>query len=162
MHALQVLHSFHPVSPEEYDATADYIPLSCPLRALGDTRSGRQLLAETDTDTAIKIGSPRCTAAGAGRLERVAAAPSASCARGWCLRWRRRRLPPLAGGWSGPPLSQPMTQLHTRLQPAHRQAAPYLLPFLQLPPQARLKALLLVSAFNASYKAEVVLNFQST
>ena len=77
---LQVRHSFHPVSPEQYDAVADHTPLSCPLRALGDTRSGRQLLADADTDAAITIGSPRCTAAGAGRLERVAAAFSALCA----------------------------------------------------------------------------------
>ena len=77
---LQVRHSFHPVSPEQYDAVADHNPLSCPLRALGDARSGRQLLADADTDAAIKIGSPRCTAAGAGRLERVAAAFSELCA----------------------------------------------------------------------------------
>ena len=39
----QVRHSYEPISPEEYDAAAAHHPACCPLFAMGDRRSGRQV-----------------------------------------------------------------------------------------------------------------------
>ena len=52
---VQVHHSFYPVTPQEFDTAAASSPIACPLRALGDTRSGRQLLADAAADAAIGI-----------------------------------------------------------------------------------------------------------
>ena len=70
------------IDPDEYDDAARRWPHLCPLVALGDARTGRELLADAAADSAEaeRIGPLRSSAAGravldriAGRLERLVA-----------------------------------------------------------------------------------------
>ena len=54
------------IDPDEYDAAAHRWPEHCPLRALGDGRSGRELLAGFPADDALTLRD--LAAAPAGRL----------------------------------------------------------------------------------------------
>ena len=78
---VQVHHSFYPVTPQEFDTAAASSPLACPLRALGDIRSGRQLLADAAADASAPLASLGRTAAGAERLDSLAAAFGELCTR---------------------------------------------------------------------------------
>lgn len=43
------------ISPDEYDAAAARTPALCPLRVMGDFRSGRELLADVARDRALPL-----------------------------------------------------------------------------------------------------------
>ena len=62
------------IGPDEYDDAARRWPHCCPLVALGDARSGRQLLADAAADAAEaeRIGPLRGSPAGRAVLDRVA------------------------------------------------------------------------------------------
>ena len=47
------------ITPEEYDDAALRRPASVPLRAMGDLRTGRQLLADADADRAAPFADTR-------------------------------------------------------------------------------------------------------
>ena len=51
----QVRHLLRPVGPEEYDAATACLSNLCPLYALGDLRSGTQLLNESEADAQLSL-----------------------------------------------------------------------------------------------------------
>ena len=51
----QVRHVARRITPDEYDAAALRSPSSVPLRAMGDWRTGRELLADADADLAAPL-----------------------------------------------------------------------------------------------------------
>ncbi len=54
------------VTPEDYDAAVRLRPETCPMYYMGDRRTGRQLLADADSDTAVSVAAlARYLAAGA-------------------------------------------------------------------------------------------------
>ena len=63
-------HSYRPITPEQYDAAVARSPFSCPLHAMGDLRTGAQLLADFEADSAVSLGAPALSR----ELEGVAAA----------------------------------------------------------------------------------------
>ncbi len=62
------------VTPEEYDAAPRRFPARCPLYALGDRRSGRELLADAAADARRSVAEMAATRAGRAELDRIAAA----------------------------------------------------------------------------------------
>jgi hypothetical protein len=62
------------VTPEEYDAAVLRDPAMSPLYALGDRRSGRELLAAADNDAQRTLLAFAATRAGRAELDGIAAA----------------------------------------------------------------------------------------
>ncbi len=62
------------VTPDEYDAAVRRDPALCPLYALGDRRSGRELLAAAETDAQRTVAGMAATRAGRAELDGIAAA----------------------------------------------------------------------------------------
>ena len=60
----QLRHSYAPIGPDEYDAAVRRAPSLCVPHAMGDHRSGRQLLADAAADAAVTV--PRLSASPAG------------------------------------------------------------------------------------------------
>jgi hypothetical protein len=65
------------ITPEEYDAAVLREPNSCPLFAMGDRRSGSQLLADAYADAGQTVAQLASTANGRAQLESIAAAAEA-------------------------------------------------------------------------------------
>ena len=65
--------TFREITPDEYDRAAQHRPELCPLRALGDPRSGRELLADFDADCAVTLEDLAAAAAGRRFLEQLPA-----------------------------------------------------------------------------------------
>ena len=61
------------VTPDEYDAAVRRDPFSCPLAALGDRRTGRELLAAS-ADCHRTFASMAATLEGRAEMDAVAAA----------------------------------------------------------------------------------------
>ena len=61
------------ISPEEYDEAVLRRPRTCPLWALGDRRSGRQLLADAAADAARGLDRVVSEPAGRASLDALAA-----------------------------------------------------------------------------------------
>ncbi len=74
----QVRHAFRPIDPDEYDAVAAATPHRCPLRAAGDPRCGRALLADAVADAAQTAAAMAAAADGQALLEGLAAALEAA------------------------------------------------------------------------------------
>ena len=51
----QVSHVFRQICPSEYDAAVLHTPAECPLFAMGDLRSGRQLLEDFPADSRLTM-----------------------------------------------------------------------------------------------------------
>ena len=64
----------HIVTPEEYDAAVRLDPTVSPLYALGDRRSGRELLADAAHDAQRTLLAMTATRAGRAELDDIAAA----------------------------------------------------------------------------------------
>ena len=64
---------YREVGPDEYDDVARRRPASCPLRAFGDARDGRRLLADYPADDAWTLPALARTPAGARYLGSLAA-----------------------------------------------------------------------------------------
>jgi hypothetical protein len=62
------------VTPEEYDAAVRLDPIASPLYALGDRRSGRELLAAAAEDAQRTLLAMAATRAGRAELDSIAAA----------------------------------------------------------------------------------------
>ena len=62
-----------PADPDEYDAAARRALAACPLARLGDSRSGRQLLADAAGDASRTVAQLAETAAGRAELDGLAA-----------------------------------------------------------------------------------------
>jgi hypothetical protein len=77
----QVRWMYREVDPDEYDDTARRRPACCPLRALGDARDGRRLLADFPADDAWTLAALARTPAGARYLASLAA--SLAAVAGW-------------------------------------------------------------------------------
>ena len=71
---LQAKHIIQAITPDEYDAAVRHSPYSGPLAALGDRRTGRQLLADGAADWRRSFGSMAATAQGRAEMDALAAA----------------------------------------------------------------------------------------
>ena len=60
----EVLRTYRAIGPDEYDEATRRRPEACPMFALGDRRSGRQLLADFAADNATPLAALTRTAAG--------------------------------------------------------------------------------------------------
>ena len=68
------------VTPDEYDAAVAADPAHSTLAALGDRRSGRQLLADAAADRARSLASLAACPRGRAELDTIAAAVEALAA----------------------------------------------------------------------------------
>jgi hypothetical protein len=68
---------FQVISPDKFDAAVCREPASCPLFAMGDRRSGHQLLADASTDVGYTVAAYTSTARGRAELDAIAAAAEA-------------------------------------------------------------------------------------
>jgi hypothetical protein len=74
-----VTHVTRPITADEYDAAVMRAPEECPLFAMGDLRSGRQLLEDCAADRRICVhrvaesrrSFPRCAASPSGGQPRT-------------------------------------------------------------------------------------------
>ncbi len=71
---LQTKNIMHYVSPDEYDAAALLDPAACPLYALGDRRSGCELLAAAFDDARLSLQDMTATRSGRAKLDGIASA----------------------------------------------------------------------------------------
>jgi hypothetical protein len=71
---LQTKNITRAITPDEYDAAVRINPAQCPLYALGDRRSGRELLAAATADAQRTVGGMAATQAGRAELDCIAAA----------------------------------------------------------------------------------------
>ncbi len=71
---LQTKNSLRVVTPEEYDDAVCRDPTASPLYALGDRRSGRELLAAASEDAQRTLFTMTATRAGRAELDGIAAA----------------------------------------------------------------------------------------
>ena len=62
------------ITPDEYDDAVRRTPALCPLFALGDRRSGRELLAAADYDAQRSLAGMAGTWTGRAELDCIAAA----------------------------------------------------------------------------------------
>ncbi len=72
--SLQTKNIMRVVTPEEYDDAVRRNPTASPLYALGDRRSGIELLAAVDEDAKNSLLAMTATQAGRAELDRIAAA----------------------------------------------------------------------------------------
>jgi hypothetical protein len=71
---LQTKNIARAITPDEYDAAVRIDPAQCPLYALGDRRSGRELLAAAAADAQRTVAGMAATQAGRAELDGIAAA----------------------------------------------------------------------------------------
>ncbi len=71
---LQTKSMIRTVTPDEYDAATRSNPELCPLYALGDHRSGRELLAAAASDAQHTVAGMAATRVGRAELDSIAAA----------------------------------------------------------------------------------------
>ena len=77
----EVRRTFREIGPDEYDMATRLQPEACPLFALGDRRSGRQLLADSPADNIAPLSALPSTASGRRFLASLPAAVRALAAR---------------------------------------------------------------------------------
>ena len=70
----EVRRTFREIGPDEYDTATRLQPEACPLFALGDRRSGRQLLADSPADNIAPLSALPSTASGRRFLASLPAA----------------------------------------------------------------------------------------
>jgi hypothetical protein len=71
---LQTKNIMRIITAEEYDDAVRRNPTACPLYALGDRRSGRELLAAAARDAQCTLFAMTATRAGRAELDGIAAA----------------------------------------------------------------------------------------
>ena len=77
----EVRRTFREIGPDEYDTATRLQPEACPLFALGDHRSGRQLLADSPADNIAPLSALPSTASGRRFLASLPAAVHSLAAR---------------------------------------------------------------------------------
>ena len=77
----QVTFHYQLITADEYDAAVLTAPRACPPFAMGDLRSGRQLLEDFDADARWTVRRLAGAARGSPALRRMAAALDALCGR---------------------------------------------------------------------------------
>ena len=104
----QVSYHCRLITPDEYDAAVLTAPRACPLFAMGDLRSGRQLLEDFDADARWTVRRLAESRRGSPALRRMTAALAEKCGR-FEDRLRGMGLPAAgaAGGAPLPPAGQP-------------------------------------------------------
>jgi hypothetical protein len=68
----QVKMAHQPITPSEYDEAALRVPHCCPLVAMGDSRSGQELVDDVGTDSVQTVEAMAGTVKGRSRLDRLA------------------------------------------------------------------------------------------